>query len=79
MRSAALMKRVFTPAMVARYARAIATALAHAGGSEQDDVLGTVDECQVGQFLDLRAGCAAGEGEVVLLQRLDCWQRCHLQ
>ena len=39
-------------------------------GPEQHDVLGSLDEGEAGQFLDLRAWRAAGEGEVILLERL---------
>jgi len=54
-------------------------ALAHAAVPEQHDVLGALDEGEACELLDLRAGRAGGEAEVVLLQRLDRRQRGELQ
>jgi hypothetical protein len=45
--------------------------LAHARGSEEDHVLGALDEGKAGQFHDLLARRAGGEAEVVLVKRLD--------
>jgi len=53
-------------------------ALAHAGGPEEDDVLGPLDEGQARQLGDLRTWHAGGEAEVELLERLDRRQRGQL-
>jgi hypothetical protein len=70
MRSAAVGTRVLIPGMAARYASATARWLLPTPGAKQHDVLGALDERQRSQFLDLGAGCAAGEREVELLQGL---------
>lgn len=53
--------------------------LADAGGTEQHDVLGPVDEAQCGKLLDLLLGGAGGELKVVALDRLDGGQGRELQ
>src|SRR5580704_10281116 len=45
--------------------------LAHARRSEEDHVLGALDEGKAGQFHDLLARRAGGEAEVILVKRLD--------
>ena len=48
--------------------------LADAGGTEEDDILGALDESQAGEFVDLRPWRAGGETEVEAVERLDCWE-----
>ena len=45
--------------------------LAHARRSEENHVLGALDEGKAGQFHDLLARRAGGEAEVILVKRLD--------
>ncbi len=48
-------------------------------GPEQHDVLGALDEARARELLDLRLRRAAGEAEVVALERLHRRQRRELQ
>ena len=50
---------------------------ADAGWSQQDDVLGALDEGQGGQLHELLLRRAGGKGEVVVIQRLDRRETCH--
>jgi hypothetical protein len=49
------------------------------GGSEQYNVLGALDEAELGELLDLRPRCTAREREVVALERLHRGQRSQIE
>lgn len=79
MRSAAAMKRVLMLACVPSRPEHSRCESYRRRRSEQDDVLGALDEGESAELNDLLARGAAREGEVVPFERLDRRQRPELQ
>ena len=74
-RSAAEVNRTFQPLCVASRPNAIARwVLPVPLGPQQHQILGTLDEAERRQLLDLGARRAGREGEVVGLERLERWK-----